>query len=129
MIMASARGILQNRPVLIGILLACLYETITTWRVVEKYNRHPYSTAGFLGLAFAAFITISIAYRSRFIADRLVFGAITVISFLTAARMTNLTSPAMLAVNGAEASMWTVAVVVGMTVLVRGKPGTSILGE
>lgn len=117
--MAWARGVLQNRPILIGILLVCLYETVTVWMTVMKYNRHPYTPVGVLGLAFAAFITTSIAYRSRFIADRVVFGAFTVISLLTAVRMTGLTSVAMLAVNATEASMWTIAAAVSMTVLLR----------
>ena len=118
--MAWARGILQNRPILMGILLVCLYETVTVWMTVMKYNRHPSSPVGVLGLAFAVFITVSIAYRSPFVADRLVFGAFTVVSVLTATRMTRLTSLAMLAVNATEALMWTIAAVVSMTVLLRG---------
>jgi hypothetical protein len=117
--MAWTRGVLQNRPILIGILLACLYETVAVWTTVLKYNRHPYNLVGVLGLAFAAFITISIAYRSPFITDRVVFGAPTVISFLTLTRMARLTSITMLAVNSAEGSMWTIAAAVSMMVLLR----------
>ena len=117
--MAWTRGILQNRPILIGILLVCLYEAVAVWTTVTQYNSHPYTPVGVLGLAFAAFITISIAYRSSFVTDRVVFGALTVISFLTMTRMTRLSSVAMLAVNSAEGSMWTIAAAVSMMALLR----------
>ena len=118
--MVPTGGILQSRPILIAMLVVCSYETFALWTTVTKYSRHPSTAVGISALAFAALITASITCRSKFFADRVVFGAITVISVLTGVRMTHLTSVAMLTVNAAEASMWTIAATVNMLVLLRG---------
>jgi O-antigen/teichoic acid export membrane protein len=118
--MAPTQGLLQNRAILIGILLACSYETVALWVTITKYSGHPYTLGGVFGLAVAAFIAASITYRSRFFADRVVFGPIAVICVLTAARMTHLNSVAMLIVKTAEAVMWTIAAAVSVVVLLRG---------
>ena len=102
------------------ILLFSLYESITLWPKVMTYARFPHDPVRIFGLALAAFITASMARRSPFPADRVVFSAITVISVLTAVRMAHLTSLAMLVVRAAEGSMWTIAAAASLVVLVRG---------
>ena len=126
--MTSSRGLLENWAILMGMLLFCLYESITLWLIVTKYDRFPHDAVRIFGLAFAAFVTASIARRSTFSADRVVFVAITVVSVLTAVRMAYLTSLAMLLVKVAEASMWTIAATVCLVVLLRGFK-TSVRGN
>ncbi len=118
--MAPTQRLLENRPILIGILLFCLYECVTLWLTITKYSRFPHDPVSIFGLTFAAFITASITFRSSFFADQIVFGAITVTFVLTAVRMAHLTSLAMLTVKGGVALMWTVAAAVTLAVLLRG---------
>jgi hypothetical protein len=67
------------------------------------------------------FTIVSIAYRSRFWGDRVVFGICAGVAVLIAIKATvPLTRPSMLAVNVAKSSMWTIAALVSLSVLVRG---------
>ena len=118
--MTSTQGLLQNRPILIGISLVCSYESVVLWLTITKYSIHPHDPVGIVGLAFAAFIAAAITYRSPFFADRVVFGALALISALTAVRMAHLTSLAMLTVKAAEALLCTIAATVSLVVLLRG---------
>jgi hypothetical protein len=72
------------------------------------------------GLAFATFITASIAYRSPLFEDRVVLGLATAILVLTAVRVAPLPSLPMLAVKTAEALMLTIAAVVCAVALLGG---------
>jgi hypothetical protein len=118
--MPSTRGILQVPPVLVVVLAVSSYESIALWTTITIYARHPYNLLGIFGLAFAAFITGSIAYRSAVLSDRLVFGAMTFVSVLMAVRMAHLTYAAMIAVRAMEAAMWTIALLVTLAVLLLG---------
>jgi len=118
--MTPTRGLLKNRPILIGILLFCSYECVTLWLTITKYSRFPHDPVSTFGLAFAVFITASITWRSHLSADRMIFGAITVTLVLTAVRMAHLTPLAMLATKIAEAMVWTIAAGIGFIVLLRG---------
>jgi hypothetical protein len=72
-------------------------------------------------LAFSVFITASIAYRSTFTGDRVVFGVATAafaLAALTAAF--SLAPSVMLIVAAAKALLWTFAAVASAIVLVRG---------
>jgi hypothetical protein len=118
--MAPTRGLLENRPILIGILLFCLYQCVMSWLTIARYGRFPHDPVSIFGLTLAAFIAAAITFRSSLFADRLVFGAITVTLVLTAVRMARLTSSEMLVVKGADALMWTAAAAVSLAVLLRG---------
>jgi hypothetical protein len=118
--MAPKRGLLEDRVILIGISLLCLYQCVTLWLTVAKYGRFPHDPGSIFGLTSATFIAAAITFRSPFRADRIVFGAITVTLVLTAVRMAHLTSFAMLTVKGAETLVWTGAAVVSLAVLLRG---------
>lgn len=118
--MAPTRGLLNKRPILIGVLLFCLYQSVTVWLTVAKYVRFPHDPISIFGLAFAAFITGSITWRSQLSADRLIFGGVTVTLVLTALRIAGLTRTEMLAVKAGEALLWTIIAAVGLVVLVRG---------
>jgi len=69
---------------------------------------------------FVIFITVSIAYRSSFWADRVVFGAVAGAFALVVVRAVSLTPAAMFAVDVACAFMWTIAGFVSLIVLARG---------
>jgi hypothetical protein len=118
--MSPSRGLLKNRLVLVGVLLFCLYQSATVWLTVTEYVRFPHDPVSIFGLAFAAFITGSITWRSQLSADRLIFGGVTITLVLTAVRIAGLTRPEMLTVKAAEALLWTIAAAVGVVVLVRG---------
>lgn len=118
--MTPPPGLLKNRPVLIGILLFCGFESVTSWLNITRYLRFPHDPVHIFGLAFVTFATASIAYRSPLFADRVVFGAATAVFALMAVRMAPLASLSMLAVETAEALAWTVAATTSLTVLLRG---------
>lgn len=71
------------------------------------------------GLAAVIFITVSITYRSRLSADRVVFGSATAAFVLMGVRMATLDRHAMSGVEGVEALMWTIAAAVCLVVLLR----------
>ena len=112
---------LKDGAILIGMLLFCGFESVTSWLNLTRYLRFPHDPVHVFGLAFATFITASIAYRSPLFADRVLFGAATVAFVLIAVRIAPLASLSMLAVETAEALMWTVAATVSVAVLVRGR--------
>jgi len=115
--MTASRGLLQNRAILVAVLLFCAYESVTVWLTITKYARFPHDPVSLFGLALAAFITTSISLRSRFLVDRVVFGAVTLTLLLTATRLARLSSDTMVAVKAAEALVWTIAAVVCLAVL------------
>jgi len=113
-------GLLQNRPILIAILLFCSYESTASWLTIARHHRFPHDPVSIFGLAFSIFITASITYKSRFLGDRVVFGSATGAFALIAITAAPLSPPAMFAVETGKSFMWTVAAVVSLTVLVRG---------
>jgi len=118
--MAPTRGLLNHRPVLIGILLFCLYQSVTVWLTVTKYVRFPHDPVSIFGLAVAACITTSVTWRSQLFADRLIFGGVTITLVLTAVRIAGLTRTEMLTVKAAEALLWTITAAICVVVLLRG---------
>jgi len=90
------------------------------WVSLTKYHRFPHDLLSMSGLALATFITASVTLRSRFSADRVVFGLITVAFLFTAMRMAPLTSFTMRAVKFGEAFMWTVAATLSLVVSLGG---------
>ena len=117
--MTPPQGLLKDRAIVIGMLLFCGFESVTSWLNLTRYLRFPHDPVHVFGLAFATFITASIAYRSPLLADRVLFGAATAAFVLMAVRIAPLASPSMLTVETAEALMWTVAATVSVAVLVR----------
>jgi hypothetical protein len=69
---------------------------------------------------FLIFIAVSIAYRSSFWADRVVFGAIAGTFALMAVRAASFPPAAMFALNAACTFMRTIAGVVSLIALARG---------
>ena len=117
--MTPTRGLLENRPWNIGMLLFCSYVAVASWLTITQYGKFPHDPFRIFGLAFVVFCCASIAYRSSFSADRGAFGAATAAIILMGVRMATLTPLAMLAVGAAESLMWTIAAAVTLVALVR----------
>ena len=117
---------LENRTFLILTVLFCTVESVWSWLSVRRVQL-PENHASIFGLfniffyPLLVFAILSIAYRSRFWGDRVVFGIVAGVIGLIAVKATApLTRPSMLAVNVAKSSMWTIAALICLSVLVRG---------
>jgi hypothetical protein len=92
---------------------------VWSWDLIARGVRHRVDLITALFSLFLIFIAVSIAYRSSFWADRVVFGALAGVGAMIAVRAVSLTPAAMLAVNVAKSSMWTIAALISLIVLVR----------
>jgi hypothetical protein len=124
--MSMPRGVLENRTFLILAVFFFAVESVRSWLSIRRVQL-PENPASFFGLvniffySLFIFAVVSVAYRSRFWADRVVFGIFAGVTVLIAIKATVLlTRPSMLAVNIAKSSMLTIAALVSLTVLVRG---------
>ena len=114
--MSAHKGILTNRTAIALISLFCLVESAWSWVSMTVPRR-----AGMIDLAFfvfAIFITVSVAARSSFWADRMVFGAIACAFGLIVVHAAFPSPGTTFAINVAYALMWTIAACVSLTVLV-----------
>jgi hypothetical protein len=118
--MSPPEGLLDKRRVLALVTLFCLIETVWSWAEIARDSRHREDLITALFSLVLTFIAISIAYRSSFWADRVVFGALAGVGALIAVRAVSLPPTAMFAVDVAYAFMWTIAGVVSLIVLARG---------
>ena len=120
------RGILENRTFLILTVLFCAVESVWSWLSIRRVQlpENPASIFGLVNIVFYALLIfgiVSIAYRSRFWGDRVVFGIFAGVTVLIAIKATvPLTRPSMLALNVAKSSVWTIAALVSLSVLARG---------
>ena len=117
--MTPPQGLLKDRAILVGMLLFCGFESVTSWLNLTRYLRFPHDPVHVFGLAFATFITASIAYRSPLFADRVLFGSRNRRLSTNGGADCASASLSMLAVETAEALMWTVAATVSVAALVR----------
>lgn len=107
-------GLLYNRKALVLVTLFCLVETVWSWVSITKGARqHDNLIVAPFALCLT-FIAASIAYRTSFWADRVIFGAIAGGFALIAARAASPTLAAMLVVDFAHALMWTSAAIVSL---------------
>jgi len=124
--MSMPRGVLENRTFLILAALFFAVESVWSWLSIRRVQlpENPASIFGLVNIFFYSFFifaVVSVAYRSRFWADRVVFGIFAGVTVLIAIKATVLlTRPSMLAVNIAKSSMMTIAALVSLSVLVRG---------
>lgn len=124
--MSMSRGLLENRTVLILALLFFAVESVWSWLSIRRVQlpENPASIFGLVNIFFymlLIFAIVSVACRSRFWGDRVVFGIVAVVTVLIAIKVTMpLTRPSMLVVNVAKSSMWTIAALVSLNVLARG---------
>ena len=121
-----SRGLLENRTALILALLFFAVESVWSWLSIRRVQlpENPASIFGLVNIFFYMLLTfaiVSVAYRSRFWGDRVVFGIFAGVIVLIAVKAAvPLTRQSMLAVNVAKSSMWTIAALVSLSVLVRG---------
>jgi hypothetical protein len=120
------RGILENRTILILTILLCAVFSVWSWLSV-RHVYLPENPASIFGVINVVFYTLlifgigSVAFKSRFWGDRAVFGIVAgVIALIAVKAMVPLTLASTLAVNAAKSSMWTIAALISLTVLVRG---------
>lgn len=120
--MSLPQGLLNNRAICALVSLLCLISSVRSWTSIARGVRHRENLFNIdtLFFAFAIFIAVSIAYRSSFWADRVVFGALASVGALVVVRHVSLTPAAMFAVDVASAFMWTIAGFVSLIVLARG---------
>jgi hypothetical protein len=124
--MSMSRGLLENRTVLVLALLFFATESVWSWLSIRRVQlpENPANIFGLVNIFFymlLIFAIVSVAYRSRFWGDRVVFGIVAAVTVLIAIKVTvPLTRPSMLVVNVAKSSMWTIAALVSLNVLARG---------
>jgi hypothetical protein len=118
--MIMRHALLNNQKALALVTLFCLIETVWSWASIARGVRHRVDIITALFSPFLKFIAVSIAYRSSFWADRIVFGAMAAASALIAVRAASLPPTAMFALYVAYAFMWTIAATVGLVILVLG---------
>jgi len=122
--MTSARsGLLESRGAAVAsvIFFSCL--AVWAWTTITSAHHLERDPIYLGGLVFSMFVTVSVAFRSPLPSDRIAFAAAAVAALLAiVGAIVPLGPGAMVVANGARASMWTVAAVVGLVVLVRGHP-------
>jgi hypothetical protein len=120
--MSLPQGLLNNRAICALVSLLCLISSVRSWvsmtgRIQHRGDLFNINT---LFLALPILIVVSIAYKSSFWADRVVFGALAGVGALIVVRRVSLAPPVMFAADVASALMWTIAGLVSLTVLVLG---------
>lgn len=127
--MSEQEGLLRNRWILLAVFLGSLYGSVVSWLSVGAPAGHRPGGGGpilIFGLACAIFISASIALRSKFLWDRVVFGALAGALSLAAVRLIPPpTVGVLLAVNLAKALLWTTAASASLSILVR-RPSASV---
>ena len=117
--MNPPQALLNKQKILTLVALFCLVEAVWSWGSIAGSVRHRVDLLTALFSLFLVFIGVSIAYRSSFWADRVVFGAIAGAFALIAVRATPLPPTVMLALCRAYAFMWTIAALTSLLILVR----------
>jgi len=117
--MSPPEGLLHKRKVLAPVTLFCLIEAVWSWASIATGVRHRVDLMTALFSPFLIFIAVSIAYRSSFWADRVVFGALAGVSALIAVRAVSFPPTVMFALDVAQAFMWTIAAFISLIVLAR----------
>ena len=124
--MSMARGLLENRTLLVLAVLFFAVESVWSWLSIRRVQlpENPASIFGLVNISFYTFLIFAIlliAYRSRFWGDRVVFGIFAGVTVLIAIKATvPLTRLSILAVNADKSSMLIIAALVSLSVLVRG---------
>ncbi len=127
--MNPERGLLQSRAAAMVVGLVLLLAAVSpvlgraalSWLKTAPPTVSPYSRILIIGPLFCIFISASITYRSPFVGDRIVFGAITaslllgvITAFLALAPLT------LQVITVAKVLLWTLSAVVCGIILVRG---------
>jgi hypothetical protein len=120
------RGILENRTALILTVLFCAVFSVWSWISIRRIHlpENPASIFGVINIVSHTLLILGIgsgAFNSRFWGDRAIFGIVAgIIALITIKATVPLTLASTLAVNVAKSSMWTIALLIGLNLLVRG---------
>src|SRR5207245_10071355 len=87
----SLQALLNKRAACALVSLFCLVECVWSWASITKGVRHREDLINTLIFAFVIFIAVSIAYRSSFWADRVVFEEVAGAFALVAVRVVHWT--------------------------------------
>jgi hypothetical protein len=124
--MSMPRDLLENQTFLILAVPFFAVESVWSWLSIRRVQlpENPASILGLVSIFFYMLLILavaSVAYRSLFWGDRVVFGIVAGVAVLIAIKATvPLTTIAMLVVNVAKSSMLTIAALVSLSLLVRG---------
>jgi hypothetical protein len=118
--MCPPQALLNKRKTLVLVTIFCLIEAMWSWALIARGVRHRVDPITALFSLLLIFIAVSIAYRSFFWADRTVFGLLAGVGVLIVGRALPLSPPAILALNVAKSSMWTIAGLVCLIALALG---------
>lgn len=124
--MTSPRlAVLRNRAALLGALVFCIYaalpQSVTSLRPISGSEQHARDPILIFGFIASIVITASIASRSSFVGDRVVFGTAAgafVLSLITA--VVALSRLAIAVITGLVSLMWTIAAVATLVILISG---------
>jgi len=118
--MAQRRGLLQNRPALIAAVVFCSVEAVTSWASVARPTPFPRELVYVFGLMVSIFVTASVAFRSPFVGDRIVFGAAATVFVLSSATLLPSHTLSTLRIIKALVSLsWTIAAAATAVLLTR----------
>src|SRR3989441_7907444 len=106
----SLQALLNKRAACALVSLFCLVECVWSWASITKGVRHREDLINTLIFAFVIFIAVSIAYRSSFWADRVVFGAVAGAFALVSVPAVDFAPAAMVAGDEGHPFMWPIGV-------------------
>ena len=122
--MASQKAVLRNRAALLGALIFCTYEALptalTSVRAVRQTAPLAHDPVYVLALMVCLAASVSVAIRSSFVGDRVVFGAAAGAFVLWL--VTAVISPgpvAMRVINRCISVIWAIAAVASFIILIH----------
>jgi hypothetical protein len=113
--------VLLSRPFSLVVAFGCCYGAVAAWLAIISGHEAPsQSPLGFFVLLFSTFIAVSIAYRSAFVGDRLVFGMVAIAFGFAIIVRFSLAPPVRIALATGKALLWTAAAIATLVIIVRG---------
>jgi len=117
--MSQPHALLLSRTERVLLSLFCLVESVWSWASIARGVGYRVDLVTALFSLLLVFIVGSIAYRSSFWGDRVVFSAIAGVFALAVVRAASLPPAAMLALDVAHAFAWTIAALMSLIILLR----------
>jgi hypothetical protein len=118
--MNQPQALLNDRRACVAVSLFCVVESAYSWISIAKGVRKTEDLITALFTLFLIFAALSIAYRSSFWADRVVFSALAGAGGLVVLRAVHLPRTALNVIVVAYALLLTIAGIVSLIVLARG---------
>jgi hypothetical protein len=113
-------ALMRSRVVAFGVWVFCVFEAFMSWRSIGKPAPSVHDPIHILGLLAVGAIFLSVAIRSTFSGDRVVFGAAAAAGVLWTIIAVVLPSPATVRVlRTIVLSLWIAAVIAGLSIFVQ----------